>query len=292
MSEWIDVSVYAAMIASYWLFFAGAARAITLQMVADRNEDWLAANRERAAALVRGRWMLGSGWFRGSCYAWGAISLAGLLAVQLGVSPSSLSSLTAQDPRWEVLKDAHSTLLIIGLFYYLGMIILSKRLMHKDVPPAERRRASLTPRTIHDFVPRWFTTAVYGIVGVHLASWIVVGVLGLSSTPGFWARFAAPLSFSAVALLIIHASVTRRASDFLGVHDRRLGLRFAFGALIYAQIVFGLRLYNEVAAPPFEIDRVQHLVLTLGLVLALLALGVYMKNDPSEQKFELSPRRV
>ncbi len=76
MSEWIDVSIYAAMIVSYWFVFAGWAQAMTLEMVTDRNADWLAANHERAATLLRGRWMVGSTWFLWSCYAWGALSVA------------------------------------------------------------------------------------------------------------------------------------------------------------------------------------------------------------------------
>ena len=45
MTEWIDFSVYAAMIAAYWFVFAGWASPLALQMAADRNEEWMSANR-------------------------------------------------------------------------------------------------------------------------------------------------------------------------------------------------------------------------------------------------------
>ncbi len=288
MTEWIDFSLYAAMSIAYWSVSAGWARTTSLQMVADRNEDWLAANSERAAALLRGRWMVGSAWFQWSCCGWGAISLAVLLARQMGAWPASLSSATAGSQPWEVLKDAHATLLIIGLLCYFTVIVVSTRLIQKDVPLAERRRASLTPRTMHDFVPRWFAIGAYALVGIHLAAWTVVGIFGLSSSPDFWIRFTAPVAFSAIMLLIAHATVDRRFSDFVGMHDRRLGIRFAFGSLIYVQFMFGLRLYGEVVGPSFEADRFIHLSLVFMLVVAMIVLMLVGKRDQRGLKPALS----
>jgi hypothetical protein len=233
--------------------------------------------------------MVGSAWFLRSCYLWGVISLGVLLARQIGAWPSSLSSLTARSQPWEVLKDAHSTLLIIGLLYYVGIVIASMRLIQKDVPLAERRRASLTPRSVNDFVPRWFSRTAYVLVGIHLTAWVVAGVLGLSSTPGYWERFAAPLLFSAITLLIAHATVDRRLSDLFMAHDRPMGVRFAFGSLIYIQLMFALRLYTEIVAPSFEIDRLMHLALVLMMVLAIVALAIWARNDPRGLKPALSP---
>src|SRR5688572_3663279 len=252
MTEWIDFSVYAVMVVAYWFVSASWARAMVMQMVADRNEEWLAAHGERAVTLLRGRWMVGSTWFRRSCYAWGAISLVALLSRQLGVWPESMLQTAGSQP-WEALKDVHATLLIIGLVCYFAVIVVSTRLIQKDVPLAERRRASLTPRTMQDFVPRWFTIGAYTLVAIHLAAWIIVGVLWRSSSTDFWTRFAAPATFSASLLLVAHATVDRRFSDFLGMHDRHTGIRFAFGSLIYVQFMFGVRLYGEVVGPSFEI---------------------------------------
>jgi hypothetical protein len=284
MTEWIDFAVYAAMIVAYWFVFARWAQAVAVQMVADRNEDWLAANGESVATLLRGRWMVGSTWFLWSCYGWGAVSLAVLLARQIGAWPAFLSSQTAGSQPWEVLKDAHAIPLIIGLLCYFVIVVASTWLIQKDVPLAERRRASLTPRTMHDFVPRWFSIGTYVLVGIHLTAWIIVGVLGLSSSADFWIRFTAPVVFSAIVLLIAHATVDRRFSDFLGVHDRRIGIRFAFGSLIYVQIMFALRLYGEIVGPSFDVDRFMHLALVSMLVVAILAPAFSGKDDPGRLK--------
>jgi hypothetical protein len=280
MTEWIDFSVYAAMTIVYWFGSAGWTSTLALQMVADRNEDWLTANRERACTLLVSRWLVGSRWFRCSCYAWGTVSIAVLLAIQLGVWPQFLSTATDASQPWAVLKEAHSTLLIAGLLYYFAVVAASARQVTRIVPIPERRQATLTPRTVNDFVPRWFRTATYVLVGVHLAGWVIVGALGMYSTPGFWARFAGPVSFSGVFLLIAHAMVYRRSSDSVMFHDRRLGVRFAFGALIYAQFMFALRLYGEIAGPSPDVDRTMHLALVLMLVLGMLLLAFVQRNNP------------
>jgi hypothetical protein len=273
MTEWIDFSVYAAMTVMFWFVSATWASAWTLQMVADRNEDWLAGNQAQIAAFLRGRWLVGSAWFKQSCYGWGAVSLAVLLGTQAGVWPQFLSSVGS--PHWEVLKDAHSTLLIAGLLGYFGVVVFSARRMQKDVPLAERRRASLVPRSLNDFVPRWFSSATYALIAVHLSAWLVVGALGLNSLPDFWVRFSAPVVFSGIFLIIAHGVVNRRVSDFLGFHDRRLGIRFAFGSLVYCQFMFALRLYGEIVGPASEIDRAMHLALSLMIVLAMLGLALF-----------------
>jgi hypothetical protein len=280
MSEWIDFSVYAAMSAMFWFGFTGWSQWLALQMVADRNEDWLTANRDRAASLLRDRWLVGSSWFRWSCYAWGAISLAVLLARQIGAWPALLSIATDKSQPWEVLKDTHSTLLIFGLLYYLGVVVMSWRRVRKDVPLADRRHASLTPRSLDDYAPRWLSMAAYVLVGAHLTAWVVVGLVGLYSTPGFWVRFAGPVSFSTIFLVIAHANVNRRVSDFFGFHDRRLGVRFALAWLIYAQFMFALRLYGEIAGPSFEVDRAMHLALGLILIAAMLTVVILGRSGP------------
>jgi hypothetical protein len=278
MTEWIDFSVYAAMTIVYWFGSARWASALALQTVADRNEEWLTANRDRARTLLGSRWLVRSRWFLWSCYAWGTVSLAVLLAIQVGVWPQFLSTATRTSQMWAVLKDAHSTLLIVGLLCYFTVVVASARQVAKIVPLPERRQATLTPRSIKDFVPLWFRRATYVLIGVHLAGWVVVGALGVYSTPGFWVRFAGPVSFSGIFLLIAHAMVFRRSSDSVMFHDRRLGVRFAFGSLIYAQFMFALRLYGEIAGPSSDVDRTMHLALVAMLVLGMLLLAFVQRN--------------
>jgi hypothetical protein len=137
---------------------------------------------------------------------------------------------------------------------------------------------------MRDFVPRWFSIGVYVLVGAHLATWIVVAVRGVSSSPDFWIRFTALVTLSAILLLVARATVDRRFSDFLGMHDRRLGIRFALGSLIGAQFMFGLRLFGEVSALSFEVERVTHLALSLMLVVAMLALVMTARHDTRGQE--------
>ena len=117
--------------------------------------------------------------------------------------------------------------------------------------------------------------------------------MGLSTVPGFWVRFVGPVVFSGIFLVVAHANVNRRVSDFFGFPDRRLAVRFTFGALIYAQFMFALRLYGEVVGPSFEVNRAMHLALVLGTVLAMAALALTTsKSGPNGMKSFLFPRRV
>ena len=70
------------------------------------------------------------------------------------------------------------------------------------------------------------------------------------------------------------------SSDLLGMHDRRTGIRFAFGSLIYVQFMFGIRLYGEMAGPSFEINRFMHLSLSFMLVVPIVALMIHGRRDP------------
>ena len=112
-----------------------------------------------------------------------------------------------------------------------------------------------------------------GLELVGDAAWVVVGTLGLYSAPDFWVRSAGPVTFTGIFLVIAHAMVHLRASDTLGVPDRRLGVYFVFGSLIYAQLMFALRLYGEVVGPSFDVDRALHLTLSATLVLGMLLLA-------------------
>ena len=171
-------------------------------------------------------------------------------------------------------------LLIIGLLYYLGVVVISSRRVRTDVPLAERRQASLKPRTIDDFAPRWLSMGSYLLIAVHLTAWVVVGALGLYSTPGFWTRFAGP-----VCLLRHpprHRSCERQSPDQRLLRLPRPSPGCALRAWIadLRQIMFALRLYSEVAGPSFETDRAMHLALVLLLTLTMLVLAVLWRHGP------------
>ena len=146
MSEWVDFSIYAAMTAVFWFAFVGwSAGLASFQIVADRNEEWLKANHERAVARFCA--IDGSSGAPGFC---GRV-MRGALSASPSCSRASSapgrqlwSSGTDGSQQWEVLKDTHSTLLIVGLLYYLGVVVISSRRVQKTShsPKRGRRRSS------------------------------------------------------------------------------------------------------------------------------------------------------
>ena len=86
--------------------------------------------------------------------------------------------------------------------------------------------------------------------------------------------------FSGIFLVVAHANVNRRVSDFLGVHDRRIGVRFGFVVLICGQIMFALRLYGDVSGPSFDVERAIDLVLTIMLVVAMVGARAPVEQGP------------
>ncbi|MDB5350267.1 MAG: hypothetical protein JWN86_1514 [Planctomycetota bacterium] len=273
MTEWVDFFVYGAMIVTYWFVFATWISGFTISMVADRNPDWLAAHPEFARQLI------GSRWFLWSCYAWGALSLVVLLAFQIGVWPRAISLAALQAPKWMVLKDINSTMLIVGLVYFFGCVGMFTRRLRREVPLAERRNATLERRSLDDFVPRWLRVATYTLAGIHLTAWLTVGVLRLYSTPGFWGQFVTLIVFSGVFFFFTRVSVNRPpiAMDrIFGPGYRRGEVRYAFAMEICAPAMFAVRLYQEVAGnAAFDIDRALHLGLVLLIVFGVLRFALH-----------------
>ena len=99
MTEWIDFSVYAAMIVALWFVLPMWGSRFTLRFVADRNPEWLSRHPEVATKLT------GGGWLRWVPYAWGVLSLAVLLIFQADLWPQAFGFVPEEAARWETLKD-------------------------------------------------------------------------------------------------------------------------------------------------------------------------------------------
>ena len=144
MTEWIDFSVYAAMIVALWFVLPMLSSRFTLRFVADRNPEWLSSHPEVATKLT------GGGWLRWVPYAWGVLSLAVLLIFQADLWPQAFGFVPEEAARWETLKDLNSTLLLPGILYFVGGALSSpggcRKLCH--VPIAGRRRSSAGRSTI------------------------------------------------------------------------------------------------------------------------------------------------
>jgi hypothetical protein len=160
MSEWIDFLVYASQLLLFWIFLPRQGRSFTLPMIADRNPSWAAAHPQIVTRLERSRWFLNT------YYAYAAASVAALLLLTLGIV-----SLRAGAPKWEVLKDVHGTLMMVGMLGWFAALLAWTRWLAKYVPLAETRRATLRPRVASDYLPRSWR------VGSRSRCW------GLRSTP-------------------------------------------------------------------------------------------------------------
>jgi len=266
MTEWIDFAVYAALMLTIWFGIPTTNASLTVSVVADRNPAWLAAHPEAAKKLTNSRWFL---W---SCHAMGALSLGALLSVTLGMwSPPFLTPGQGPD-RWMVLWNLSTVSGILGVVYFGVCGVLFVRWLHRDVPLAERRHATLERRSINDFVPRGVQLAVYTTVALHLAVWLAVGVLGRYSTPAFWGTLAFQFIISAIFLAFVHAAVGRRpsaADRIFGPGLRGFEVRCAFAAQLLPLMNGIARLYEEATGGiPADVNR----FLQLGLV-ALIVLG-------------------
>jgi len=275
MTEWVDFFIYAGLVVTYWFVFATWSSRFTIAMVADRNPDWLDVHPEFASRLT------GSRWFVWSCYVWGAMSLAALLALQIGAWPQALAPYAPGAEKWARLKNINWALLGVGLVYYFGCVGVFTRRLRKDVPLAERRNATLERRSLDDFVPRGLRTAIYTLVVIHLAGWLTVGVSRLYSTPRFWDRFVTLIALSGIFYFFTRLSVNRPpfAMDrIFGPHYRRGEVRYAFALEVCLPAMFALLIYQEVAdVLVVDGDRALNLSLTLLIAIGVLRFALYSK---------------
>lgn len=258
MTEWIDVLVFATFLAVVWFVLPTVNARFTVPVVHDRNPDWLAAHPEVAHRLND------SVWFRWLSYVLGAVSLASLVAAQLGFWPDALSAPTFEPERWMVLSDIHTASVIVWLVVFAAASAIFSRWLERNVPLAERRAATLEPRSIETFVPRWLRRAVYTAVGLHLAVWVVVGAIGVYSTTwDFWGTLLFQFVIAAIFLVIARGIAHRRpnAMDRMFGPDYRLTeVRLAFAAQLIPLLNGGARLYEELSGTAMlDIDRLSRL---------------------------------
>jgi len=265
MSEWIDFGIYVTLIVLLFVVLPRHGRQFTLPMIADRNPEWLARNRDVVARLERSRWFLNA------CYVWAAVSIVVLLAVQLDVVAPPFGS---NAPKWEVLKDVNSTFFIVGLLGWSGCSLLWLRWLGTHVPPAETRSATLKPRLVSDYVALPWRIAVEGLTVLHLGVWIVIGALGFAGGAKFWGAFAFFIGMS-VLFAVFAYFVPRRRPGYLdrvfGDTYRRSEIRIAFFMRVWP-VVTGAIVMTELMTGA-DLDRLaQLLVASFVCVLALMVL--------------------
>jgi hypothetical protein len=267
MTEWIDLTLYSALLALCWFLFPNLAWP---QWLAGRNPEWFAAHPEEAKRLATSR--------RGRLFAYfcGAVSIAALLSYQLDLWPAALRQTSGA--KWPVLY-AITIVSVLACLIYLGIrAALVGARVRATVPMAERRQASLAVRSVGDFVPRWLRVATYVLVGAHLGAWIVTGALDLYVLPDFWSRFAGPFVFHAILFAYAGWAVTRpadAADRLLGPASRRATVRFAFVSQYYLLVWGGLRLYESVRPNlGFDLERALQLLIVLFILGSALVLAL------------------
>lgn len=282
MTEWIDVLVYATLMAIVWFALPRANARFVLPVITSRNPDWLAAHPDAARRLTQGRW------FQRSCYVLGALSLALLIAAQTGVWPKALSAPAFEPERWMVLSDLFTAQMLLWLLYFAGSSAIFASWLKREVPLTERREASLEPRSIAAFVPRPLRLAVYSAVALHLSAWVVTGLLGAYSSPTFWGGVSFQFGIALIFILIVRFIAERppNAMDrVFGREFRRTEVRVSFVAQLVPLMNGFARLQEVVTgtvAP--EIERASRLGLVLlmivGIAIGLLRFVWFSRSDP------------
>ena len=257
MTEWVDFTVYAGLTLALCFVLPAYGARFTLPFVTDRNPEWLAAHPEVASKLTDGRW------YRWVYYGWGTVSLAVLLGFQMDVMPPPFGSHAPGTPKWEVLKDVNSVLLIPGIVLLGVSGILFTRWLNTAVPLAPRRQATLTRRSIDDFVPRWIQRLTYGFVSVVILAWLATGVLQGPVTGEFWGRFVVLAALSPAFEFFVRLAVNRPPyvmDRIFGPKFRASEVRIGFAMHLLPPLVGVVRLYEQVAGTELvDLNRAMHL---------------------------------
>jgi hypothetical protein len=275
MSEWIDFAIYVTFIVLIFVLVPRHGRQFTLPMIADRNPQWLADHHDIVVRVERSRWFLHV------CYVWAAASIAVLLGVALDLIALPFG---AEAPKWEVLKDLNSTLLIVGLLGWGACSLLWFRWLGTHVPLAETRRATLKPRVASDYLAPSWRIGVEALTVLHLGAWVVIGALGWAGGAKFWWSFAFFAGMTVLFAVMAHF-VPRRRPDYL---DRMFGEAYRQGEI---KAVYFMRVWPVAAGAivmtehmtGLDLARAAHLlIVSFVSVLALMVLRVRPIVPPSD----------
>jgi hypothetical protein len=267
MSEWVDFVVYAAVITLLFVFLPRHGTRLALPMIGDRNPQWLASHPAIAASVERSRW------FVHACYGWAAVSITASLAVTLDLIGAPFSDET---PKWEVLKDLHVSLLIIGMIGWAAGTLHWWRWLCTHVPPAEIRRATLKPRTADDYLARHWRFAVEALTVLNLGAWAVMRLLGFLDGDKFWGYLALLAGMSAL-FAVFSYRVPRRPPDYadrlFGEAFRRVEMRAVYTMRLWPLVISAIGVAEMITAIDFA--RTANLLIScliVGLLLMFLSL--------------------
>jgi hypothetical protein len=263
MSEWIDFAIYVTLIVLIFVLLPRHGRQFTVFTIADRNPEWLGRNRDVVARLERSRWFLHA------CYVWAAVCIAVLLGVMLDLVPFEPGA-----PKWDKLKDLNGIVVIVGVLGCGACTLLWFRWLGLHVPPAEMRRATLTPRVIGDYLGLPWRIAVDALSVLHLGAWLVIGALGLAGGAKFWGSFAFFVGMTLLFAIFVYLA-SRRRSGYVdrafGEAYRRFEVRLAYLMRLWPVITGAIAMTEQMTGA--DLNRAAHLlVASFVCVLALMTL--------------------
>jgi hypothetical protein len=268
MSEWIDFFIFATSNVVLWIVLPLAYRELAVPVMMDRNPEWVAANPEAVRRIAS------SYWFNNSCIAWGVLTVATLLLIQLGVHiPGVKGSLAL----WQRLSHVNSLLFAVGFVGFAAVMTVVQVRLHRWIPRGVRRSASLQPRTTADLVPLPWRIATEVLTIGLFATWIIVGMLGIATSPKFWGGFIFLFANSLLFAVMGHASVWRRPNymdRIYGAVYRRREVRVLYGVRL-AFVAFGaIALTGNIVGPaamPADPVRLSLLLFQIIFVAFVLA---------------------
>ncbi len=266
MSEWIDFAIYAVQSVLFWVLLPRQGWHFGGPMILDRNPGWLAAN------PAMSRYLKNSTRFLRIWYAWAAISIAVLLAVRLGWRPFGTTA-----PAWEALRGWNGLLTTVGAVGWFASVGLWFLWLKRNVPLADRRSATLLPRTTAAYVSLSWRVTIETLAVLHLAVWVVVGIVQPGLIPNHWEKFAGLAAMTVFFAVLAWLMPRRRpgyADRLFGEAYRRVEMR-AMYLIRLTPIAAGVIAFSE-ALTGEDFARAGHLVLMV-LVNVLISTFLFLR---------------
>jgi hypothetical protein len=242
MNEWIDFAVYAVQLIVCLLGAARCAAHFKAAVVADRNPDWAAAHQQSIAELESSStWNL-------LVQAWAVFGVLVLLAYRLDLEPLALKAPGV--PTWRTLLQTAYLLLGVGFVLFGLGAVNFRRWLTANVPLGAQRSASLTPRNLDSFIPRWLKFAVYGLVFAWVVARPVAGHFYPDRIQDVQGGSMFSLATAFMLFLAVGISVKRRPNTFdriVGSSYRKREVRACFVLMAFSALGGLLLLWTEIA---------------------------------------------
>ena len=218
MSSWIECAIAIAYVFSLWMPLPQYFVSDAVARMTERNPDLLASRPDWQKSLHDNRRFL---W---ACYGIGALLIAALLGLQVGLVPAPVVKGGA----------AMGGAGILGLSAFLvppvqvGWAILFGVTWRRRLPLAPQRRATLEVRQISAYIPTWLWALAISLMLLSLAASAAFAMLGGSASKTGWVFFVGQALLFLILLGAGFWSVRRPPGLFdryFGPGYRRYGAR-------------------------------------------------------------------